>query len=232
MTRSRKVIDAAPTWAPFAGWSILLEHTAAGIGLARPSEIEHSFALRLSKLASALAASAGAAIAGLPAESYHITLCDGVNTGMRRNTSPNWSRLVEAGAALSALGDDIDALCATARQPALWRPAALEIRGSAVVVAVETDADLGEMREQRRRLLERLGSIVGAELVTPWHPHITLGYLLDDENIEQHRSSCVTAWATTLPQPNDHPATLLTDRAAIYEFSDMATFRSVSPRCG
>jgi len=228
MKRSRKVIDAAPTWAAFSGWSVLLEHAGAGVGLARPRDSENSFARRLNNVADALAASSGVSIARLPAESWHITLCDGINTGMRRNMSPGWSRLTDPGAALATLGESVDALCLAARTAAHWTPVGVEVRGKAVVVARETDADLSEMAEQRQRLLKRLGSMVGAELVTPWHPHITLGYLLSDEHNEQRRSDCASAWVSTLPERDGKSTTLLTDRAEIYTFSDMATYRSFS----
>ena len=125
--------------------------------MARLRGSESAFARRLTDVVDASAASSGALIVRLPAESWHITLCDGINTGLRRNTSTGWSRLVGPGAALATAGVRVDALCLDARTAAHWTPVGVEVRGSAVAVVLETDADLSEMAEQRQRLLERLG---------------------------------------------------------------------------
>ncbi len=227
MKRSSKVIDATPTWAPFTGWSVLLEYEA-GIGLGGTGAAELAFARRLDRLADAFAAVTGETFARLPQESFHITLCDGINAGMRKHLAPDSRQLLDPLVATTVVGEEIDALRRAAERPIHWRPVALEIRGHAVVVTVRTNAGLDDVRTQRLRLLERLGSITGAQLVTPWRPHMTLGYLVDDEHIDRTRAQCPTVWEGSSPEPGGTQATLLTDRAGVYEFSDMATFWSVS----
>lgn len=230
MKRSSKVIDATPTWAPFTGWSVLLERAEAGIGLGGTGAAELAFARRFDQLADAFAAETGETFARLPQESFHITLCDGINAGMRKHLAPDSRQLLDPLVAMTVVGEEIAALRRAAERPVRWRPVALEIRGHAVVVTVHTDARLDDVRTQRLRLLERLGTITGAALVTPWQPHMTLGYLVDDEHIDRARSLCSGIWDQSSPEPGGTQATLLTGRADIYEFSDMATFWSVSAR--
>lgn len=229
MKRSSKVIETGgPTWAPFGGWSVLLEHSGGGIGLRSTVESEYAFAHRLDQLADAFAGVAGTSFARLPEESFHITLCDGVNAGMRKNLSADWSMLMDPTVAETVVGGEIDSLRHVARRPARWRPVGLEIRGHAVVVTAVTDTGLVDVRAQRLRLLERLGEVVGADVITPWRPHMTIGYLADDEGIDRLRAECSSVWESSSPQPGETPARLLTTCADIYEFSDMATFRKVS----
>lgn len=230
MTRhSRKLVDAAPTWAPFDGWSVLLEHGAhgaEGIGLVpgrqgRGTAVDHGAAAFVDGLAAGFCElrRSDTPFARLPAASLHITLCDGLNAGL--------SSEHDLGAAAirtvprSRIGPELDRLLAAARTPLRWRPHALEIRGHAVVVAVGTDDLIDEIERRRSDLLATLGELVDRDLDSPWRPHISIGYLLHDGHLDDDLDDVARAWSGAAPVVTP---TLTTHGAAVYEFDDMATF--------
>lgn len=225
--RSRKVVDTAPTWAPFHGWSVLFQHDRPCIGLGPETTDCRSFASEIERLTDAIAALAFDDFARLPVDSLHITLCDGANVGLRLDDAP-----VEPCDSLGTVAGEITDLVAAASVPIEWMAESLEIRGHAVVVPVATDSDLTEVSARRHRLLRRLGEVLGTDLDGDWRPHVTLGYLLDHDHVAEHRENTVRIWhATRTPAPNPPPR-LTTRHAAVYEFDDMATFRLVDPQQG
>lgn len=221
-SRSAKVIDAQPTWAPFSGWTVLLENSRESLGVDARTDGGAAFAEILSQSVRNLT-SATTAFAALPTDSYHVTLCDGVNDGVRTIRDTPSMQYVDPDRVIGAIGAEVDELLSAARRPIDWRPESIEVRGHAVVVAMATDEDLTELRTLRTRLLERIGEMIGTNVTSRWRPHLTIGYLVDGRDADAARESADASWKQTSPNLQAG-ARLGTASAGLYRFDDIATF--------
>ncbi len=243
-----KLVDLVPTWAPFPGWTVLLDpgprhHAPDPVsGLSRlaldPSVwTEEPLLAALRSVAEHLAASPpGLGITALlPPDTYHVTLCDGFSVrSPSRAAEPAATRLQEMIDALPGAVVDTDALTlgSGVALTALLDAAAgsitfafdaLEVRGTALVAALETiDAAVPAIVDARATVLTEMSAVAGQDLVVPWRPHISLAYLANESREDAWASVLQTASAELATPP---PPAIGYRGAATYAFADMITFR-------
>jgi hypothetical protein len=244
---SRKLERATPpVWRPFSGLSLLYDPPGcnATSGVERLERVRADAVgddrlleglARLAERAAGTLGAAGIEIALLPARTYHVTLCDGVNTAnldaVDTVARPAAAELLER-LPDSLLWDDplLDglrtarALAEVRRWPVTVRATGLEVRGHALVVPLApVDADaaraLARHADARGELVDELGRL--GVRAPAWHPHVTLGYL------ERRPAEGLPEGA--LPDPDavvaaTSGATLTLRTAAVYGFADMLTF--------
>jgi hypothetical protein len=151
-----------------------------------------------------------------------VTLCDGVNDRIAQRSDADLRSLVRFDDVDAELRGTIDRLLDASGSPVSLRPIRAEVRGHAVMVALEpSGAQLAELRERRHELLAELEQRCGVRLDTPWRPHVTLAYTADQPTARsldaQLRSTDV---AELVP--------LVASSASVYRFGSMIDFRPLA----
>lgn len=238
-----------PAWRRYPGVSLLYDNP----GCAQLSGLERLESLpaarqrddrlyrRLAALADELviaARDAELAVSPLPRRTYHVTLCDGVNRGVRSRV-PEEHR-AEVDAFLEALPDSL--LWPTAvlrlladpelrwrarRDPVTFRLHGLDAWGHALVARLapageQARAAMARHDAARADLAARLEARLGVTL-GPWRPHVTLGYFANEDDAARAREALLPAWAATVAD-RVGDATVTFRSAGVYGFTDMATF--------
>jgi hypothetical protein len=239
---------APPSWRTYPGVSILYDAP----GCAAVSGVERLDALpragdgsdpldrELSALAGELETGLGeegVTLCPLPRRTYHVTLCDVVNQGSRKHVAAGLRQ--EVAATLDGLPDsllwpttllrllaDPELYWQVWRQPLSFRVAGLEVRGQALVAALEpaderSAAAKAAHERSRAALADRLTARLGVAL-PEWRPHLTLGYFANDE-AAGHASDAVERWQQRARERTDRLAATFRS-AAVYGFTDMASF--------
>lgn len=211
--RSDKVIDASPRWAPFSGWSVLLEHESGGIGVSCEGATAQLYEV-CTGYGSALSSELGDRFALLPIKTLHVTVCDGPNSRHEQALLTPPDRPFD-----QPVSDLID----SATHRIEWHLECAEVRGFAVVVPLSTDFDLTEI-ESARRDVQRLVEDRGAPPAkNSWRPHVTIGYLVDDRSAAIRARLVGECWNALIDSGQSPSLTSVT--AAVYAFDDMATWR-------
>ena len=245
---NRKLRSVAPTvWRAFRGVSLLYDRPggAGSFGLERLERLPtgHDRGDRLYRelhgLAVEFAAAVGAdgvPVALMPRGTYHVTVCDALNDGnlaqVREERRPEASALLEAlpdsllwSSRLVRLLRDRELPCSVWTDPVTYRVAGLEVRGSALVAALE--ASEGHEAVHARHGLARgaFASRLEAELDLPvpaWQPHLTLGYVANDDDARRTRTA-VAGWQATV-RSRTAGLEVTFPSASLYGFTDMVSF--------
>jgi hypothetical protein len=239
---NRKLDESGAGWAPFRGWSVLFDPPGAAPAPSLLSldpaavEAEPAYGV-LAQIATDLVdltvASASVELVVLPASTYHVTICDGLaEDRVAANDEASQQLLDELPASLADWATALDFAA-----PHLWRLLAaaqgahvldvdsIEVRGHAVVAALSAARDTpGEsddaLVDARDALLARLGEHHGADVGSPWRPHVTLAYLRRRED----GALLASRLAHLGPQARDDVAPLTFSSASLYAFTDMVTY--------
>lgn len=234
-----KIASLDPTWRRYHGVSVLFDNpgTRPGPGIVRLEAIPVDDPDQ-QRLYDALAAAFTDedcvlrnryGFCPLPRHSYHVTVCDGPN-----------ERDAAAGAAaiLEGLPDSLDRLdaemgyLARARVLAAAGTNAVLLEASEIVVWGHVLAvRLSPVDAPARVALERIAR-ARSELVDdlrthlrlrtqPWRPHVSVGYF-PNRNAAARAHAERRAWSGSLPQ--NLRSTIAFDSAAVYGFTDMASF--------
>lgn len=247
---SRKLSQLEPpVWSAYAGLSVLYDNPgcAAVSGLqplealptARPDG--QDLYDRLATVAGQIASSThdGSAQVGLlPRPTYHVTLCDGVNEGSRAHVRAEAHR--EVVETLAGLPDSLlwaNGLLRLLRagelcwqvwtHPIRLRVEALQVWGHAFVARLEpadepSAAAMDHHEAGRRELAAALQARVGVE-PPAWRPHLTLGYVPNDDAASRLREHVLPAWQPHVAERTADVA--ITFRSAsLYGFTDMIHF--------
>lgn len=181
----------------------------------------------------------GVGLGLLPVHSYHVTLCDAVNRGNRSQVRDDtYRRLVDE--TLEDLPDrllrtneliwlmrDPEPRGSVRSDPVEFRVAGLDVRGHALVARLtpgsrRSSAAASRHGAARERFASRLRTHLGIE-VQPWRPHVTLGYLANEDHAAQVRARFLDRWqAEALERTDDASITFVS--ASVYGFTDMASF--------
>lgn len=242
-----KLSSVEPTaWAPYPGMSLLYDDAGCvssqgvqslerlAVVAARDDELYR----RLGDAVQEAGLRDGAGLSLLPVHSYHVTLCDVVNHGNRGRVRAPYRRLVD-----DSLGDLPDGLLRTddlmwlmrdpepawsvRSDPVRFRVDGLDIRGHALVARLtptsrRSTAAVSHHEAARERFAGRLHTLLGID-VQPWRPHVTLGYLPNDDLAAQASGHFLDRWqAETLERVDG--ATIGFVSASVYAFTDMASF--------
>lgn len=239
---------APPSWRRYPGVSVLYDDP----GCAAVSGVERLEALpraddwddRLYQQLAALAGELERSLAGegvplclLPRGTYHVTLCDVVNEGSREQVAAALRQ--EVGATLDELPDsllwpttllrllaDPELYWQVWRQPVSFRLERLEVRGQALVAALEPADERSAAAEAahercRAALAERVAARLGVP-VPAWRPHVTLGYFPDGEGAARG-GEAIAGWQDAARARTRGLAATFTS-AAVYGFTDMVSF--------
>lgn len=245
---NRKLRSVAPTaWRAFRGVSVLYDRPggAGSFGLERLERLPtgqergdriyrelHGLAVEFTDALGA----GGVHIALVPRGTYHVTVCDALNDGslahVREDRRPEASALLEAlpdsllwSSRLVRLLRDPELPWSVWTDPVTYRVAGLEVRGSALVAALDTVE--GHEAAKARHELARgaFASHLEAELdlsVPPWQPHLTLAYVANDDDADRTREA-VAGWQATVRSRTDGLETTFPS-ASLYGFTDMVSF--------
>lgn len=242
MTRRRrgdghpKLVDLAPTWRPYRGWTVLHCPVSAAVGRPYDTADETPENRRwYDAVAAVVSPDRLDGLAPLPPSTYHVTICDGLSpmhlprlgrlrrAVVRRRLASLPGTLDELDRYTFGLGEEVGTLLSACRREITYEATGVEARGTAVVVALrpaETDV-FDEIAARRAQLLTGLGERVGTSLTTEWRPHVTLAYGAD--------RSTVAALATQELLTRDvlaatDSARLRFVHAEVFAFDDMVTY--------
>lgn len=174
----------------------------------------------------------------LPVHSYHVTLCDVVNHGNREHVRAPYRGLVDDTLEdlpdgllwsndLMALMRDPEPSWSVQSDPVRFRVEGLEVRGYALVARLTPSnqrsvAAVSRHEAARERFASRVHTRLGLD-VQSWRPHVTLGYLANDDLAAQLGDRVLDRWqAETLERIDG--ATVRFVSASVYGFTDMARF--------
>ncbi len=239
-----KLASLAPTWRPYRGVSVLFDN---------PGTRLHPDVVRLEDIAvveperQRLYDDLACAVADgdedwgdrhglcpLPRHSYHVTVCDGPN---QHSGIPSVSTLLDGlPASLERLTDEL-VVMTDARVLAVAADNAVRLAVSEIVVQGHvlaarlvpvdplSDIALDRITSARAELVDGLWTVFRLR-TQQWHPHVSLGYF-------PNRHAAAAAGAALPAAYQDLPTVLDTSitfaSAAVYGFTDMASFFRVEP---
>lgn len=244
-----KLLDLTPTWAPFTGWTVLFDNPGPRSGTVPEGHLDRlevedftgRLALygRLARVQRAVDDRLGdAPVAFLPPASFHVTVMDGLSVphvellGDRQG-----SRLAEVLDRIPDVADAFDTvtpdgveltglLDAVGASPIELELDAVRCRGHAILADLKPSrtarAAFGRIERVRRSTLGALGDAVGFDLVTPWTPHVTLGYVANREAAGELRHTIERAAAGVETAPADER--LAFTAAGPYVYTSMTTY--------
>lgn len=174
----------------------------------------------------------------LPPSTYHVTVCDGLSDAQLQETSGNARQriatmlnslpgaVVDPASLVPHAADALAHLVERAAPPIDLSFEGIETRGHALVVVLEPcHASLpacAKIVEARSTLLSALGTDFGLDLITPWRPHVTLGYWTNRDIAELHQHLVESGSQAILDAAPDSP--IRVGRASVHAFDDMATY--------
>lgn len=226
MNRGTPKIDATGDWARFEGWSVLFDRVD-GISPGQESRPLHTLSAELTR---GLAELDDRTLKLLPSTTHHITVCDGVNTSRAQRSSRRDAehlcrpdRLPPSTTAL------IDELVAAARPGLAFRARHVEVRGSALVLALDAIDRVAFQTLQilRSRVLDDLQELLDVSLVAPWEPHITLAYTIGAASAPDTETM-----ATANSIVHGHDGAIRAAGASIYRFDSMVSYQRWAPAVG
>jgi hypothetical protein len=242
-----KLTAVEPTaWAPFPGISLLYDDAGCSSSqglqslerLAVVTARDDELYRRLHDAVQEAGLRDGVELSLLPVDSYHVTLCDAVNHGNRGQVRGPYRHLVD-----DTLGDLPDALLranelmalmrdpelpwSVQRDPARFRVDGLEVRGHALVARLTPSnqrsiAAVSCHEAARELFANRLHTRLGID-VQPWRPHVTLGYLANDDLAARLRDRFLDRWQSETLERTDGASARFVS-ASVYGFTDMASF--------
>lgn len=221
-------VDPDGRWVPFAGWSVIFDRLDGQWLDDRSRPMDDTTPAPVSALDSHLRSLDDPALAVLPAATYHITVCDGVNpSALAGKTSPDHALIGLGHGAPAGLRAALRRLIAVGDQPVDFSSVGVEVRNNALVLALEpTDASrlvTDEIIHRRDQLMAELGRLLGTDVTSRWRPHITLAY---------RRSPTDQVLTTTLHELEARlgafAPTVRVDGIGVYQFDSMVAFRRVS----
>lgn len=178
----------------------------------------------------------------LPASTYHVTVCDGLSVAQIEGvdgSTREWiaqmlgslpGSIVDSAALLpsgvpSVAHEQLTDLLECAASPIDFTLARIETRRHAVVAALEpVDACLpsySQIVEARDAFLSRLSDELGVNLITPWRPHVSLGYWVNTDAADEHEPD-VAAGGEALMNAGSCELRVL--GSSVHAFDDMATY--------
>lgn len=245
-----KLSQVHPTaWEPYPGLSLLYEDAACSsshgvqslerlaVVAARDDELYRRLHGSVVEMVRA-ARRHGVGLSPLPLHSYHVTLCDAVNHGNRIEVSAPYRQLVDDTLAdlpdrllrtdeLMLLMHDPELRWSVWRDPVGFRVDGLDVRGHALVarlVPSDGRSMIAASRHEaaREQFASRLHTRLGID-VQPWRPHVTLGYLANEDHAARVHDRFLDRWqAETLERTAGTSIRFVS--ASVYGFTDMATF--------
>lgn len=243
-----KLTVAHPTvWAPFPGMSLLYDDAGCSSSqgvqsldrLAVVAARDDELYRRLDDAVQGAGLRGGGdGLSLLPVHSYHVTLCDVVNHGNRARVRDPYRHLVDD--TLEDLPDgllrtndlmwlmrDPEPAWSVRSDPVRFRVDGLDIRGQALVARLTPSsqrsiAAASRHEAARDRFSSRLHTLLGID-VQPWRPHVTLGYLANDDLAAQARDHRLDRWQDEILERVDG-ASIRFVSASVYGFTDMASF--------
>lgn len=225
----RKVLDLTPKWAPFTGWTLILEPVPS---FTLP-ETTLSLIGGLAVDTNGVERSKRTGFCPLPPTTYHITFLDLINEGNLRRVPeeyrPRWASLLAAANPKS--GAIINDMISSKGFRMGWMPLELEFEFSRLEVLTASalvmlftmrltkDHDLA--MHLRRNVGDYL-STYGIPYSDAWTPHVTLGYFANRD--------APTRLVEQLSRLGEDLATRFQQRivrahgAHLYFFADMASY--------
>ncbi|MFP4635698.1 MAG: hypothetical protein ACLFRD_07550 [Nitriliruptoraceae bacterium] len=254
VTTPKLSVDGRTVWAAYRGLSLLYDHPGGDrLGgmttlrrLSSGSGAPNALYRRLEGLVEGFEHAARGQGVGwypLPAYSYHVTLCDGVNDGNRSQVHPE--RRGEVDTTLRALPDslhwsndvvrllrDPEARWAVWRAPVTFSLAGLGIWGHVLVarlapVDAASDTALASHHAARDELVSRLRSRLGVRIPS-WRPHLTLGYFVNEDAAARAKDVLLPGWRREA-RAATRSQTVTYRSACLYGFTDMASFWRLCP---
>lgn len=251
-----KIVDMTPSWAPFAGFSVLFDNPGNAIQLVDGAQMLHCVAepggpldlyARLDAALGNLGSDAQARNVGfcpLPPNAYHVTVWDGINVANLALVTPElqqeWSAFLQS--LPGSLAAPPASLNCVLRSALLTRPQstihfrfeALRIWGNQVLVAELAAADeislrnLSQCASDRSLLAESALHALGESASPEFTPHVSLGYFANQEGgrLAQDR---LPQWCS-LFQDRLAGASISFDSLTVYGFTDMTHFYRMSPQ--
>lgn len=254
ITTPKLSVDGPTVWAAYRGLSLLYDRPGdVGLDgltpLGRRSGVQPAadgLYRRLEELTAGFAHDArqqGVGWHPLPAYSYHVTLCDGVNDGNRSQVHAQ--RRGEVDTTLRALPDSLhwsNEVVRLLRDPelrwAVWRApvtfslAGLSIWGHVLVarlapVDAASDTALASHHAARDELVARLRGRLGVRIPS-WRPHLTLGYFVNEDAAARAKDALLPGWRQDA-RAATRSQTVTYGSACLYGFTDMASFWRLCP---
>jgi hypothetical protein len=237
------------TWTPYPGVSLLYEDAgcASSRGVeslerlaavaARDDELYRQLRGGVDEFV-LIARDRGVGLSPLPLYSYHVTLCDAVNQGNRTQVRDPYRQDVDD--TLDALPDgllrsndlmwlmsDPEPRWRVRRDPVGFRVAGLGVWGHALVarLAPRDGRSLSAAARHeiaREQFASRLDARLGLE-VQAWRPHVTLGYLANEDDAARVRDRFLGPWQDVALGRTDGTSVTFVS-ASVYGFTDMANF--------
>jgi hypothetical protein len=227
-----KIASLKPTWASFRGWSLIFAPFAADSG-------ENSLPAGLAKIFDPAVQAEWLAkylLCSLPAETYHVTVCDLINDSNVGMLPPD-----DAEAWLDALAtpnltppepllrmiedSGLNAMSLNENSVELEFSRLFTAQGrmlGALLKPRNETAAYREMIAARTALQNALFPLTG-QIARPYSPHITLGYFANRHGGEQ--AEHVIAPLQRRLEAELSEATFRPAAVGLYSFSDMATYR-------
>lgn len=239
-----------PAWSAYPGVSVLYDPPGcAELSGVQPLEavsprkhLDLMLYDRLSEAADHIAdttAQDGEPLCALPRATYHVTLCDGINEGMRDRVHGQEARR-EIEQTLAGLPDsllwatsvmrllrDRDLLWTVWTHPISFRLSALKVWGHVLVARLEpadegSTAALAAHEASRGELVRRLSVRLGVQVQT-WRPHVTLGYFANETAAARTREHVLPQWHGYVRE-RTRGLSLTFRSASVYGFTDMVSF--------
>lgn len=249
-----KVLDLAPTWAPFEGWSVLFDASPTEPTARRPPtpfdcsgpSPNHGLLLGLAEVTASVAELPAAVdhLAALPPSTYHVTVCDGLSRGhVGEATEPIRTAVVDLLEALPERAVDherlmlgspapLERLLTIAERSLHLVLTGLEVRGHAIVAALDPapghEQAFVALDAARSDVLVTLAERTGLDVVTPWRPHVTLAYLANRTRVDPLQDELAELSETVLAELGAQ--SFISEGASVYAFDDMVTFWLSSTR--
>lgn len=239
-----KLRTLVPDWAPFAGYSVILNACAARpdrfIADRKNDPFSRTMATALDAANPDLLMRAGL-LCLLPPQSYHVTVADLVhqgNAGQVRATARAAAKdmLAQARTGETSVPDFLSALDLAASHPLerklTLRVAALEILSDRVLVlrmeaAEATDAaEMKRLEVWRTALLDRLEAATGLVASAPWRPHLSLGYFAAPDLLRNHMEGLNPLLEKIDTRMREQVISF--DAASLYRFASMVDYRRLS----
>jgi len=238
-----KLVDLAPTWAEYRGWTVLFDNPSRSFGRGL-QVLRTSTAHRRTRLWSDLEFIARliddehpeAPLAWLPSSTFHVTVMDGLSGPHVRQVPPRLSQKLQHSLDLLpgslenpedlvlGLMEQIRRLLAAASQRIEFRLRKVTCRGHAILAELEPlDRDVLKfdvLTDERRATIVAMEGVTGLRLATSYQPHVTLGYVANRAAAER--------LATPIEDlADEHIAAASSIRfssASLYGFTDMTKF--------
>ena len=223
-------------WSEFAGFSLLFDHgdrhhmNSDGLRLLKCQPgIEVYDVLASFTLSESLFL--GPAFCPLPAESFHVTVWDGVNVANLNSLNDAGQSLF--GKYLRKISKAMPVISSEFEEndfpndPLTVRVKSLRIRGEALVAHLCADDEPSQLAENRLRtfrqqLDEDWELRIGKPRLREWEPHISLGYFADSSQQQQVQAAIVGFEERLLSKLEGLKLSM--GPLAVYGFSDMVTF--------